>query len=219
MARIRSTARLTNDGGETEATETAPILEIMRDSQMVAQREEEIMPEKNIVDAEANIDDAEDVDGILSPSKPSHIEFGRSTVKPVYLAMKKLGYFGKNNDEFIRFAGNEIVPKPKDDEVIVFKSFFRARLRFALYKIIGKVLKNFKMYLHQLTPNAIVRLSVYIWALQSQGMSANVEGLCRVHELHYQMKARADNLHKNFGCYNFAYRKETKALVIGYWTK
>jgi hypothetical protein len=75
------------------------------------------------------------------------------------------------------------------------------------------------MYLHQLTPNAIVRLSVYIWALQSQGMSANVEGLCRVHELHYQMKARADNLHKNFGCYNFAYRKETKALVIGYWTK
>jgi hypothetical protein len=49
MARIRSTARLTNDGGETEATETAPILEIMRDSQMVAQREEEIMPEKTLL--------------------------------------------------------------------------------------------------------------------------------------------------------------------------
>jgi hypothetical protein len=40
-----------------------------------------------------------------------------------------------------------------------------------------------------------------------------------VHELHYQMKARADGLHKNFGCYNFAYRKDTKALVIGYLTK
>jgi hypothetical protein len=38
--------------------------------------------------------------------------------------MKKLGYFGKNNDELIRFAGDEIVPEPKDDEVIVFKSFF-----------------------------------------------------------------------------------------------
>jgi hypothetical protein len=25
-----------------------------------------------------------------------------------------------------------------------------------------------------------------------------------VHELHYQMKARADGLHKNFGCYNFS---------------
>jgi hypothetical protein len=26
-----------------------------------------------------------------------------------------------------------------------------------------------------------------------------------VHELHYQTKVRADALHKNFGCYNFAY--------------
>jgi hypothetical protein len=40
-----------------------------------------------------------------------------------------------------------------------------------------------------------------------------------VHELHYQTKARADSLHKNFGCYNFAYQKDTKAPVIGYRTK
>jgi hypothetical protein len=40
-----------------------------------------------------------------------------------------------------------------------------------------------------------------------------------VHELHYQTKARADGLQKNFGCYNFAYRKDTKAPVIGYRTK
>jgi hypothetical protein len=35
-----------------------------------------------------------------------------------------------------------------------------------------------------------------------------------VHELHYQTKARADGLHENFGYYNFAYRKDTKALVL-----
>jgi hypothetical protein len=40
-----------------------------------------------------------------------------------------------------------------------------------------------------------------------------------VHELHYQTKAKADGVHKNFGCYNFAYRKDTKAPVIGYRTK
>jgi hypothetical protein len=28
--------------------------------------------------------------------------------------------------------------------------------------MIGEVLKNFEIYLHQLTPNAIVRLSVFI---------------------------------------------------------
>jgi hypothetical protein len=80
-------------------------------------------------------------------------------------------------------------------------------------------LKRFEIYLHQLTPNAIVRLSVCIWALRSQSISANAEGFCRVHELHYQTKARADGFHKNFGCYNFAYQKDTKAPVIGYRTK
>jgi hypothetical protein len=50
-------------------------------------------------------------------------------------------------------------------------------------------------------------------------MSANAEGFYRVHELHYQTKAKADGLHKNFRCYNFEYRKETKASMIGYCTK
>jgi hypothetical protein len=80
-------------------------------------------------------------------------------------------------------------------------------------------LNFFEIYLHQLTPNAIVRLNIFIWALQSQGMDPNAEAFCRVHELHYQTKARADGLHENFGCYNFAYRKDTKAPVLSYRTK
>jgi hypothetical protein len=31
--------------------------------------------------------------------------------------------------------------------------------------MIREVLKNFEIYLHQPTPNAIIRLSVFIWAL------------------------------------------------------
>jgi hypothetical protein len=133
--------------------------------------------------------------------------------------MKKLGYFGEDESKRIRFAGEEVIPEPKEDEVVVFKSFFRAGLRFSLYDIIGEVLERFEIYFHQLTPNAIVRLSVYIWALRSQGKSAKAEGFYRVHELHYQTNARADGLHKNFGCYNFVNRKDTKAPVIGYRTK
>jgi hypothetical protein len=85
--------------------------------------------------------------------------------------------------------------------------------------MIGVVLKNFEIYLHQLTPNAIVRLGVFIWALRSQGISLDVEAFRRVHELHYQTKARADGLHEKFGCYNFAYRKDTKAPALSYRTK
>ena len=76
--------------------------------------------------------------------------------------MKKLSYFGENEDGLIRFAGEEVIIEPKDDEVVVFKRFFMAGLRFPLYDMIGEVLKRFEIYLHQLTPNAIVRLSVYI---------------------------------------------------------
>jgi hypothetical protein len=141
---------------------------------------------ENVDDEASSGSDDEEDNGILSPSKPSHIEFGKSTMKAEDLVlMKKLGYFEKNDDELIRFAGDEVISEPKDDEVVVFKSLFRAGLQFPLYGMIGEVLNKFEIYLHQLTPNAIVRLSVYIWALQSQGMSANAEGFCRVHELHY----------------------------------
>jgi hypothetical protein len=88
-----------------------------------------------------------------------------------------------------------------------------------LNRMIADVLKKFGIYFHQLTPNAIVRLSVYIWALRSQGVEPFAEGFCRVHELHYQTKARKDGLHENFGCYNFAYRKTTKFPVISYRSK
>jgi hypothetical protein len=103
--------------------------------------------------------------------------------------------------------------------VVVFKSFFRAGLQLPLNEMIGEVLNFFEIYLHQLTPNAIVRLSVFIWALRSKGMSPDAEAFCRVHELHYQTKARADGLHENFGWYNFAYRKDTKAPVLSYRIK
>jgi hypothetical protein len=85
--------------------------------------------------------------------------------------------------------------------------------------MIGEVLENYEIYLHRLTPNAIIRLSVFIWALRSQGIDPNAESFCRVHELHYQTKAREDGLHENFGCYNFAYRKDMKTPVVSYRTK
>jgi hypothetical protein len=116
----------------------------------------------------------------------------------------------------IRFGGEEAIPKPKNDEVVVFKSFFKAGLRFPLHGMIADVLENFEIYLHQLTPNTIVRLSVYIWALRSQGVEPLAEAFYRVHELHYQTKAREDGLHENFSCYNFAYRKDMKKPVVSY---
>jgi hypothetical protein len=38
-----------------------------------------------------------------------------------------------------------------------------------MFKMIVNVMKKYEIYMHQLTLNAIVRLSVYIWFMQSQG--------------------------------------------------
>jgi hypothetical protein len=181
MARVRSTARVSREGDDAETTETTPISEMMRRSGLVTSKkvvsEGEAAEAEQIAAEDGSDGEAGEDYNILSPSKPSHIEFGKSTVTAEdMIMMKKLGYFGEAESKLVCFAGEEVVPEPKEDKVVVFKSFFRAGLWFPLYDMIGEVLKNFEIHLHQLTPNAIVRLSVYIWALRSQGMSVNAEG-------------------------------------------
>jgi hypothetical protein len=201
MVRVRSTARVTRDEEEAEATETTPIFEVMRQSGLVVIEgaSDKGAPAADTEEADIEEGDAkeEEVDYSVVPSKPSHLEFGKSTISEAYMPMMtKLGYFGEAEKKLIRFGGEEITLRPKNDEVVVFKSFFKAGLRFPLHGMIVDVLENFEVYLHQLTPNAIVRLSIFIWALRSQGVEPLAEAFYRVHELYYQMKATEDGLHK-----------------------
>jgi hypothetical protein len=50
------------------------------------------------------------------------------------------------------------VPLPEKDEVVVYQSFPKARLHFSLHKRLVDVLKRIEIYLHQLTPKALLRL-------------------------------------------------------------
>jgi hypothetical protein len=161
MDRVRSTARVSHEGDKTEAAETAPISEVMKRSGLVVADEgaSNAEAEQTVVEGE-NVGESEEDDIILIPTKPCHLDFEKSTVTEDDMPMMiKLGYFGEAESKLIRFAGEEIIPEPKKDEVVVFKSFFKAGLRFPLNEMIGVVLKNFEIYLHPLTPNAIVRLS------------------------------------------------------------
>jgi hypothetical protein len=173
MARVRSTARVTRDGEEAEATETAPISEVMKQSGMVVTEgvTDEGAPAAEAEQADIEEDDADEEEedyNTLMPSKPSHLDFGKSTVSEADMPMMvKLGYFREAEKKLIHFGGEETTPTLEKDEVVVFRSFFRAGLRFPLNEMIGEVLENSEIYLNQLTPNAIVRLSVLIWALRS----------------------------------------------------
>jgi hypothetical protein len=48
----------------------------------------------------------------------------------------------------VRAGGESNVPLPEADEVVVYRSFMKARLRFPLDKMLVEVLKTFKVYLH-----------------------------------------------------------------------
>jgi hypothetical protein len=215
MARVCSTARVEREGDEAEGVETVPISEAMHRSGLVTSGEAPAAEAEQAA-AEAEQGDIEEADSdddynISVPSKPSHLDFGKSTISKADLSkMVKSGYFSEDEKKLIRFGGEETTPKPEKDEIVIFKSFLKAGLRFPLNRMIADVLQKFGIYFHQLTPNAIVRLNVYIWAIRSPAVEPFAEGFCRVHELHYQTKARKDGLHENFGCYNFAYRKNHK---------
>jgi hypothetical protein len=67
----------------------------------------------------------------------------------------------------VRTGGDNNAPVPEAEEVVVYRSFMKAGLRFPLSKFLVEVLKTFEIYLHQITPKAIIRMGIFIWAMRS----------------------------------------------------
>jgi hypothetical protein len=62
------------------------------------------------------------------------------------------------------------VPTPEENEVVIFRSFLKAGLQFPLSNFVVEVLKIFEVYFHQLTPESIIRMGIFVWAVRSQGL-------------------------------------------------
>jgi hypothetical protein len=100
------------------------------------------------------------------------------------------------------------------------ETFMKAGLQFPLHRMLVEVLKRFEIFLHQLTPKALIKLGVFIWAMRSQGLEPDVDCFCNIHELSSQMKAIGkEQYHDNFGCYSFIYRSNAGHLVPTFRTK
>ena len=87
-------------------------------------------------DVESDNEDAKD-----RPWRPSHVVFGKSTVKQGQIEAMKGKYF--HDISIVRAEGESIVPLPEADKVVVFKSFMKAELHFPLHKMLVEVLKKF----------------------------------------------------------------------------
>jgi hypothetical protein len=119
-------------------------------------------------DVESRDEDSED-----RPWRPSHTIFGKSTIKQSHIDTMRGRYF--RDMSIVRVGGDSTAPAPEENEVVVYRSFLKAGLRFPLSKFLVEVLKIFQIFLHQLTPEAIIRMGLFVWAVRSQGLEASAK--------------------------------------------
>jgi hypothetical protein len=153
-----------------------------------------------------------DEDFVDRPWRPSHSIFGKSTIKQSHLENMRGRYF--RDMSIVRAGGDNNVPAPEENEVVIFRSFFKAGLQFPLSKFVVEVLKMFQFFLHQITPEAIIRMGIFVWAVRSQGLEPSAKCFCNMHELLYETKAMGkEQYHNNFGCYGFIVRSNASHPV------
>jgi hypothetical protein len=81
-------------------------------------------------DVESGDEDSED-----RPWRPSHAVFGKSTIKQSHLDNMRGRYF--RDMSIVRVGGDNIVPAPEENEVVIYQRFFKAGLRFPLSEFCG----------------------------------------------------------------------------------
>jgi hypothetical protein len=92
-------------------------------------------------DVESGDEDSED-----RPWRPSHSIFGKSTIKQSHLENMRERYF--RDMSIVRVGGDNNVPALEENEVVIYRSFFKAGLRFPLSKFVVEVLKTYQIFLH-----------------------------------------------------------------------
>jgi hypothetical protein len=159
-------------------------------------------------DAESGGEDSED-----RSWRPSHAVFRKSTIRQSHLDNMRGRYF---RDKSIVRAdnGDMTVPVPEENEVVIYRSFFKAGLRFPFSRFVVEVLKIYEIFLHQITPEAIIRMGIFVWAVRSQGLEPSANSFCSMHKLLYETKPWGkEQYHNNFGCYSFVARSGSSCPV------
>jgi hypothetical protein len=120
-------------------------------------------------DVESGGEDSED-----RPWRPSHSVFEKSSIKQSHLDNMRGRYF--RDISVVRADdGDRTVPTLEENEVVIFRSFFKVGLRFPLSNFVVEVLKIYQIYLHQITLEAIIRMGIFVWAVRSQGLEPNAK--------------------------------------------
>nr|ABA98295.1 Transposable element protein, putative, Transposase_28 [Oryza sativa Japonica Group] len=71
--------------------------------------------------------------------------------------------------------GKAVVPKPVDNRTVVFAVFVEAGLRFPCNVLLPEIFRLFQVELPQLSPSALVRISIFDWACRTSGFEPSAE--------------------------------------------
>jgi hypothetical protein len=143
---------------------------------------------------------------------PGHtVEFGVSRISSVRVQdMQKLGYFGNGDG---RVPRAEEIPEP-EGEIVVFEAFFTTDLWLPAHLFVVEVLRKYGVQIHQLTPNVVVALAKYVWAVTLYGGQPSVEVFAKNYCLQWQ-KRKVGSKIAQFGSCTFTPRTgKTSAEVV-----
>jgi hypothetical protein len=95
----------------------------------------------------------------------------------------------------------------------VFEEFFTVGLRLPAHRFVAEVLQRFDVQIHQLTPNAVVALAKYVWAVTSYGGQPSVEVFAKKYCLHWQ-KRKVGSKIAQFGSCTFTSRTDKTSMEV-----
>jgi hypothetical protein len=77
---------------------------------------------------------------------------------------------------------------PERDELVVFRDFFFAGIRFPLDPVMVEIFKLFDVYMNQMTPTSFLRLNLYMWLTKTCKLKPTATGFARLFCCHFQPK-------------------------------
>ena len=104
---------------------------------------------------------------------------------------------------FVRLPRNEVVPDPKPYECVFFRDQFAAGLRMSCQDFLEELMKAYNIEKHNLTPNGIAKIALFIWTVKSQHVNLDIRAFCTLHEMHTQFRSKnmdGKTVIKYFGC-------------------
>lgn len=122
MARIHSVAKMTTPTSSEVAQEDEDAPDAMEmGATMLISEAMRATTETEATEEEEDVAVSNEDGSDIRPTKPIHIVFGVSTIKPSdFDVMKKLGYI--NEKDGVQFARSETTLDPKEDEIVVLEA-------------------------------------------------------------------------------------------------